>query len=166
MNNWIKTIFRHDTPQGGVWYSVAVLGKDQAGEKQYEYWPVDFPQGTDIADRAKIEFKDFYISFYTRNDGTVQHKFVVQDFLLQGGSAVYPQQRQQQGYQQPAMNYGDYNTPQYQQQGWNNGWRQPGPQYPQPPQVQTNQPVPQPNVVTTAQNQQPDFEQLNEDVPF
>lgn len=158
MNNWVKTIFRHETPQGGAWYSVAVSGKDQEGAKKYEYWPVDFPQGTDIADRAKVEFKDFYISFYTRRDGATQYKFVVQDFLLQGGSAVYPQNGRPQAYQQPARGYGQQQ--QYQQQGWNNGWRQPGPQYPQPPQVQTN-------VVTTAQNQQPDdFEQLDEEVPF
>lgn len=105
MNNWIKTIFRHQTQQGGAWYSVAVSGKDEAGEKKYEYWPVDFPQGTEIADRTRIEFKDFYISFYTRRDGTIQYKFVVQDFLMQPAS--------------------------YQQQGWNNGQQRPPQQYQQ-----------------------------------
>ena len=165
MNNWVKTIFRHETPQGGAWYSVAVSGKDQEGAKKYEYWPVDFPQGTEIPDRARVEFKDFFISFYTRRDGGTQYKFVVQDFLLQGGSAVYPQNGRPQAYQQPARGYGQ--QPQRQQpQGWSNGWPQPGPQYPQPPQTQTSQPLPQPNVVTTAQNQQPDFEQLDEEVPF
>lgn len=152
MNNWTKTIFRHDTPQGGVWYSVAVLGKDQAGEKQYEYWPVDFPQGTDIPDRSRVEFKDFYISFYTRQDGSVQHKFVVQDFLTPRATQQPVMNRQPQVYQQP------------QPQGWSNGWPQPAPQYmppqgySQPPQVQTN-PAPQ-------QKQQADFEQINEEVPF
>lgn len=96
MNNWIKTIFRHETQQGGAWYSVAVSGKDEAGEKKYEYWPVDFPQGTDIPDRTRVELKDFYISFYTRRDGNIQYKFVVQDFLMQPAS--YQQGRSQQGW--------------------------------------------------------------------
>lgn len=112
MNNWIKTIFRHETQQGGAWYSVAVSGKDEAGEKKYEYWPVDFPQGTDIADRTRIELKDFYISFYTRRDGTIQYKFVVQDFLMQPAS--YQQGRQQQG--------------------WNNGQQRQAQSYQQRPQ--------------------------------
>ena len=163
MNNWVKTIFRHETPQGGAWYSVAVSGKDQEGAKKYEYWPVDFPQGTDIADRAKVEFKDFYISFYTRRDGATQYKFVVQDFLLQGGSAVYPQNGRPQAYQQPARGYGQ--QPQGQQtQGWGNGWQQQPQQYQQPavnygpnnrpPQTQNRPPQPD------------DFEQLDEEVPF
>lgn len=112
MNNWIKTIFRHETQQGGAWYSVAVSGKDEAGEKKYEYWPVDFPQGTDIADRTRIELKDFYISFYTRRDGTIQYKFVVQDFLMQPAS-----------YQQGRP-----------QQGWNNGQQRQAQSYQQRPQ--------------------------------
>lgn len=104
MNNWVKTIFRHETKQGGAWFSAAVLGKDEAGEKKYEYWPVDFPQGTDIPDRSRVELKDFFISFYTRRDGSIQYKFVVQDFLLQEGPAAYTQQQGQRP-----------------QQSWNNG---------------------------------------------
>lgn len=138
MNSWVKTIFRHETPQGGAWYSVAVSGKDQEGAKKYEYWPVDFPQGTEIPDRARVEFKDFFISFYTRRDGGTQYKFVVQDFLLQEGPAAYPQQRTPQGYRQPARSYGQ------QPQNWSGGW-------------QRQQQAPQ---------QAPDFDQLDEEVPF
>lgn len=150
MNNWIKTIFRHDTPQGGAWYSVAVSGKDQEGAKKYEYWPVDFPQGTDIADRAKVEFKDFYISFYTRRDGATQYKFVVQDFLLQQGNASYPQNGRPQAYQQPARQayQQQYAAPQYQQPAINYGPNN------RPPQAQNRPPQPD------------DFEQLDEEVPF
>ena len=141
MNNWIKTIFRHETQQGGAWYSVAVAGKDGNGEKTYEYWPVDLPQGTEIADRTKIEFQDFYISYYTKRDGTIQHKFIVQRFAPVNGY------QQPQTYQQPQQY-----APQYM-----NGQ----------PQAYQQQPVRagvQPRPQTTAMQQT--FEQINDDVPF
>lgn len=179
MNNWVKTIFRHDTQQGGVWYSCAVAGKDQEGEKSYEYWPVDFPQDTQIPDRARVEFKDFFISYYTRKDGTIQHKFVVSDFLMAQPQQPPAYQQAPQGYQRQAIAAGpggyvqQYQAPpQYVQYG----------QPVQPGEIQTNTQMPQPNVRTTAQLQQaqqaaqaatavnrrpqPDFEQLEEDVPF
>lgn len=150
MNNWVKTIFRHDTQAGGVWYSCAVAGKDQDGQTIYEYWPCYFPDGTELPDRARVEFKDFYIGFYIKHDGTPQHKFVVQDFLVgQGQQSVqqgYGQYRAPQGYQRPSRSQG------YPQQGYQQNTA--GNYVPQ--QRQARQPEPQPD----------SFEYINEDVPF
>lgn len=154
MNEWIKTIFRHPTQQGGVWYSCAVAGKDQEQNKSYEYWPVDFPQGTEIPDRAKVEFKDFFISYYTRHDGTVQHKFVVRDYLITeyastngvapNQAAGYTQQQVPPGYQRQPMAVGP------------GGYSQHYGSTPAPRQPYGQQ----------TQEQAAEFEQLNGDVPF
>jgi len=181
MNNWVKTIFRHDTEQGGTWYSVAVAGKDGNGEKTFEYWPVDFPQGTQIMDRSKVEFKDFFVSYFTKRDGTIQHKFVVNDFLIQ--QPTYQQQpqiqpsRPPQGYPQPVQ-YGQPANVPYQQpyppqqqpqqtQYYNGqGYAQPYQPAPAPqPQMAPAQPQAQPPA-QPQQQQMTDFEQIDEDVPF
>lgn len=171
MNNWVKTIFRHNTQQGGAWYSCAVSGKDGNGETTYEYWPVDFPQGTDLPDRIRVEFKDFFMTYYTKRDGTIQHKFVVRDFLAgqvqppvqQQGQPVQPQaqaQPQQYGYQPqapayaPPQQYG-YQQPAQTQAGYYQQPVQQPAQYQQQPQ---QQPLPAPQADA--------FEALDEDVPF
>lgn len=156
MNNWVKTVFRHDGQNGSLWYSVAVAGKDGQGNKVYEYWPADFPKGTEIPDRSRVELKDFFISFYTKNDGTVQHKFVVQDFIVS-------QQQPQQGYAQPPQYqqaaYPGYPPQQYQQPPqYYNGAGYPQAMPPRPAQPPVQQPV--------QQQAAPDFEQIDEDVPF
>lgn len=99
MNGWKGTLFKHTKDDGSIWYTIAISGKDADGEKVYEYLPIEFPQGTDIQDRAKIELTDFFMSFYTRKNGERQYKFVVKGYNFQNGY----QQRQggyQQGYQQ------------------------------------------------------------------
>ena len=98
MSRMVKTVFKHQNNKGGTYYSVAVSGKDAEGEQAYVYWYVDFPKGSEIPDRARIEFKDYYITFYTKQDGTVQYKFVVQDYLEARDD--YGQQRPQQRQQQ------------------------------------------------------------------
>lgn len=147
MNNWVKTIFRHNTQQGGAWYSCAVSGKDGNGETIYEYWPVDFPQGTDLPDRIRVEFKDFFITYYTKRDGGIQHKFVVRDFLA--GQVQPPAQQQGQPVQQPAQ------PQQY-------GYQQPAGYYPQQAPAQPVQQPAQPGAPAPQQS----FEALDEDVPF
>lgn len=112
MNDWTRTIFRHETQAGGAWYSCAVAGKDADGEDIYEYWPVDFPKGTDIADRTRITFKDFTVGFYTRRDGEIQHKFIVKDFIISQGNAVYPKSHAPRGFQKPARAPRPPQTPQ------------------------------------------------------
>ncbi len=160
MNNWVKTIFRHDTEQGGTWYSVAVAGRDGNGEKVFQYMPVDFPKGTEIGDRAKVEFKDFFLSFFTKRDGSTQFKFVVNDFLVQ---QVQPQQPMPpQGYPQQVQ----YQQPMPQQYYGGMGYPQPMQQMPLQPQAQMVQPQVMPQAPVQAPQAQPDFEQINEDVPF
>ena len=158
MNNWVKTIFRHNTQQGGAWYSCAVSGKDGNGETVYEYWPVDFPQGTDLPDRIRVEFKDFFITYYTKRDGGIQHKFVVRDFLA--GQVQQPAQTQPQQQAQPAQYQQPVQTGQF-------TYQQPVGYYQQPAPAQTQagyyqQPVQQPGAPAPQQS----FEALDEDVPF
>lgn len=170
MNNWTKTIFRHETPQGGAWYSAAVAGKDGQGAKTYQYWPVDFPQGTEIPDRARVEFKDFFITYYIRKDGAIQYKFVVQDYIAAPPS--YQQGQAPQGYQQPARQQGTQGgwnipttTPPGQSYTVSCGAQQPrGQGYTQQPVQQTTLPQHQgrPQELTNPN----DFEALDEEIPF
>jgi hypothetical protein len=162
MNNWVKTIFRHDTENGGAWYSVAMSGKDPEGNKRYEYWPIDFPQGTNLPDRVRVELKDFFITFYTRRDGGTQYKFVVQDFLV-GQQQPAPQQQQGYGqYRGPQQYQRPARTPAYQPQG---GYA-PQPQYQQPPQYQQQPQYQQPQPAPQPAPQADAFEAIDEDVPF
>lgn len=99
MSRMVKTVFKHQNNKGGTYYSVAVSGKDAEGEQAYVYWYVDFPKGSEIPDRARIEFKDYYITFYTKQDGTIQYKFVVQDYLeARDDFGQQPPRRQQKPF--------------------------------------------------------------------
>lgn len=107
MNGLIKTVFRHETQQGGTWYSCAFAGKNAQGETEYDYWTIDFPKDTDIKDRSRVEFKDFFETYYTRKDGTKQFKYVVKEWQPASGEGFG--QRQHGGWkQQPRRQQGTF----------------------------------------------------------
>ena len=140
------TVFRHDK-NGHTFYSVAVSRKNSEGDTIFGYKLVQFKKGVDLADRAKIDIRNGWESFYVNKDGETIFYVFIADFVLQEGSAVNYQQPQQYG-QQTAPQYG--RTPEQLQQ------------------------ASQAAAAATAMNRQPqppepqpdDFEQIDEEVPF
>lgn len=137
------TVFRHDK-NGHTFYSVAVSKKNSRGETEFGYKLVQFKKGVDIADRAKIEIKNAWETFYTSKDGETVFYVFISDFVLQRGNAAgYPPNSQPYGYQ--AQGY------QSQDQGYQGGQEQ-------PPRGRSAKYKPE--------QQMGEFDQINEEVPF
>ena len=83
------TVFRHER-DGRVWYTVAIIQTNMDGAKEYGYKIIQFKRGVDVADHAKINIKNAWEKFYTKNDEVVFYIFV-NDFTLEEGSAKMPQ---------------------------------------------------------------------------
>lgn len=154
MKDLIKTVFRHETESGGIWYTCAVGHKNrETGDFDAIYIPLQFRQGVDVPDRSKISISEMSLDYYTKKDGTQQIVIKVWNF-----GYVQPQQPsyQQQGYQ---TQYGyPVQPPQ------NNGYQQPY----MSPAPNTYQPQPQPQGRPRQPQQQApaDFEAIDEQVPF
>ena len=81
------TVFRHEY-RGRVFYSVAEVKEDPDGKKKYGYKDVQFRRGVDVADHAKINIKSAWESFYENSKGETVFYVFINDFTLEGGSAV------------------------------------------------------------------------------
>lgn len=64
-------------------YSTKINKKDENNNWESMYISVQFPRGTKIENKTKIEITKGFISFYKNHNGLASIKFIIQEFNVE-----------------------------------------------------------------------------------
>lgn len=83
-----KLVFRYETTDGKVLYSLGLTRKNKEGNYEHGYISARFPKEADIPNKSKIKIYEAWLDFYLKDKTTNPYIFINKYELIENESKV------------------------------------------------------------------------------